>query len=130
MSTYAPKAEPRILVISVAAWNSKIGQNTWQSLLDGYDSKKIAHLYIRDDLPDSTVASRYFSISENRVLKSIIKRSIKTGKEVSATQSAKADTAAVDLAAHNARYAKMQKHRSQLMLMAREVAWKLGKWKT
>ncbi len=136
MDTYMPKAEPRILVISVAAWNSKIGQNTWQSLLSDYAREKVAHLYIRDDLPDSLVASRYFSISENRVLKSVFKPGIRTGREIAvqSVKDASADSidaqSVADLNTHNNRYARMQKHRSQLMLMAREVAWKLGKWKS
>ncbi len=118
--------QPRILVISVGAWNSKVG-STWPDLLKFYPKEYITNICIRDEIPDSDVASRYFSISENRVLKSIFNRKIKTGREVYAQISTDENQ---DLAAHNERYQKMRQKRRFSLLMARELAWKIGKWKT
>ena len=119
--------QPRILVISVASWNSKVGSNTWTTLLRNYDSENIAHLYIRDEIPDNKIGSRYFSISENKVMKSVFNRKIKTGREVK-PQLLQENTK--DLIEHNERYQKMQKKRRYSLLMARELVWKFGKWKT
>jgi len=119
------KKTPRILVFTVAAWNSKVGSNTWTTLLEGYPSENIANVCIRDEDPDSEICSRYFRISENRVIKSILHRKIKTGEEVS--QSVRNDA---DLEDHNLRYQAMKKKRRYSMLLAREMIWKLGKWKT
>lgn len=119
--------QPRILVISVASWNSKVGSNTWTTLLKNYNSENIAHLYIRDEIPDNHIGSRYFSISENRVMKSIFNRKIKTGREVE-PQILPENTK--DLNEHNERYQRMQKKRVYALLMARELVWKLGNWKT
>ncbi len=119
--------QPRILVITVASWNSKVGSNTWASLLKNYDSENIANICIRDEIPDNKICSRYFAISENKVLKSIFKRSIKTGKEIMPEY---ANDNADDLNAHNERYQKMQKNRRYSLLLARELVWKLGSWKT
>lgn len=119
--------QPRILVITVASWNSKVGSNTWTSLLKNYDSENIANICIRDELPDNKICSRYFAISENKVMKSILKRNIKTGKEV--VPEFIEDNSA-DIHAHNERYHKMQKNRRYSLLLARELVWKLGNWKT
>lgn len=119
--------QPRILVITVASWNSKVGSNTWSSLLKNYDSDKIANICIRDEFPDNIICSRYFSISENKVMKSILKRNLKTGREIKPEIP---QDNGEDLNAHNERYQKMQKKRRYSLLMARELVWKFGNWKT
>ena len=116
----------KILVVTVTSWNSKIGANSWATLLENFDSKNIANICIRDEIPDSKVCSRYFCISESKILKSVFKRKIRTGKEVEA----QAEITDSTLFEHNARYAKYSKKRRYSMLLARELAWKLGKWKT
>lgn len=118
--------QPRILVFTVAAWNNMVGFDTWASLLSGFDPEYIANICIRDEIPDSEVCSRYFSISENKVLKSIFNRKIKTGREVLP----KIDTSSQDLIVHNERYRKYQSKRRYSLLIAREMVWKLGKWKS
>ncbi len=118
--------KPKILVFTVAAWNSKVGSNTWASLLNNYGSENVANICIRDEIPDNPVCSRYFAISENKVIKSIFNRKLKTGKEVKANQ----DNSGEDLSEHNVRYQKMKKKRSYAMLLARELIWRLGRWKT
>ncbi len=116
----------KILVITVASWNSKVGSNTWTSLLKDYDSENIANICIREEIPDSDICSRYFCISENKVLKSILKSNIKTGYEVMP----KSQEENTDLGVHNERYKQMKKKRRYSMLLARELVWKFGKWKT
>ena len=121
------KKQPRILVITVASWNSKVGSNTWTSLLKNYDSENIANICIRDEIPDNKICSRYFAISENKVLKSVFNRKIKTGREIVPEIT---ENNTEDLNAHNERYQKMQKNRRYSLLLARELVWKLGNWKT
>lgn len=118
---------PKILVITVASWNSKVGSNTWTSLLRSRSAENIANLCIRDEIPDSPVCSRYFSISENKIIKSVLRRSVKTGREISANTYAEPTS---DLMEHNSRYNQMRKKRRYSMLFARELIWKAGKWHT
>ena len=120
--------QPKILVMTVSAWNDKVGSNTWTTLLQGYESENIANLCIRDEIPNSRVCSEYFSISENKVLKSIFKRGIKTGRKVESVEN-QAEISS-DLEEHNERYRKMRKKRRYSMLMARELIWKFGNWHT
>ena len=68
---------PKILAITVSSWNSKVGSNTWPTLLEQYGKDNVANICLREEQPDSNVCSRYFVVSENRVLKSILNRSIK-----------------------------------------------------
>ncbi len=117
-----------ILVFTVSSWNSKVGSNTWSTLLKTYDPSSIANICIRDELPDNPACSRYFSISENKIIKSIFNRRAKTGREVSPQIQQSVDN--TDLEEHNLRYQKMTVKRRYSMLMARELIWKLGKWKT
>ena len=119
---------PKILVITVSSWNSKVGSNTWCTLLEQYGSENIANICIREEQPNSDVCSRYFVISENKVIKSVYKRSIKTGKEIHPFTELSRENQ--DLSEHNERYRRMSKKRRYSMLLAREIVWWLGKWKT
>lgn len=118
--------QPRILVVGISTWNSKSGL-TWPFILKKHDSNYIANIYVREEIPDSRVCSRYFNISENRVLKSVFNRKIKTGREVFPEIT---EENTQDVNEHNERYSKMKKKRRYSLLMARELAWKLGNWKT
>lgn len=122
------KKSMKILVITVPSWNSKIGANSWATLLEAYSPKNIASIYIRDEIPDCKVCSKYFNISENKIIKSLFDRRIKTGSEVLS----RIDNGVIDinLQEHNRRYAKMKKKRKYSMLLAREFIWKMGKWRT
>lgn len=118
--------KPKILVITVSSWNSKVGANSWASLLEGYPSENIANISIREECPDSNICSRYFCISENKILKSIFKRKLKTGYQVMP----EAEEENHDLTVHNERYKKLQGKRFYPLLLSRELVWKLGKWKS
>jgi hypothetical protein len=120
----------RIMVFSVPSWNSKVGANSWATFLSKYDPKHIACVCLRDETPDSTVCGRYFIISENRVISSALGKKIDTGYEVPAKTNSNMDSTNTDLHEHITRYQKYQKKRRYLMLLARELVWKLGKWKT
>lgn len=118
----------KILVLSVSAWNSNVGMDTWPTLLSGREPDDIANICLRGEKPDAQICNNYFHISENKVIKSIIKRTLQTGYRVE--RICQSDHPCDDLVQHNARYNKMKRHRSFFTLMAREVLWALGKWKT
>ena len=122
------KKDAKILVITVPSWNSKVGANSWATLLKGHNPENIASIYIRDEVPDSQVCSRYFNISENKIIKSILNRKIKTGSEILVVT--QPDHIDEDLQIHNERYVKMKKKRRYSMLLARELIWKVGRWHT
>lgn len=118
----------RILVCTVDAWSENVGSNTMSALLEGYDKEKIACLHIRAGRSDSHVCDKYFRIIEGRVLKSIFNRKIKTGesyilsinKEVNTEESKK----------EKELYRKYSGHCRGLLVLLREIVWKIGKWHT
>ena len=118
----------KILVLSIAAWNSNVGMDTWPSLLAAKNPDEVANITLRGEKPDSDVCNNYFHLSENKVIKSILNRSLKTGSRVERVENV--DQPNEDLLQHNKRYNKMKSRRSFITLMAREILWTLGKWKT
>ena len=109
-----------ILITSIPSWNQKSGSNTFSSLFSSFKSSDLANIYISGQLPDSDVCSRYFHIDEMSVVKSVFWRNLLTGHEVSVT----ADTSMSES------LKKKSIKRCRIFLWLRELAWKLGKWKS
>lgn len=116
-------SDKKVMVCSIPCWNDKTGSDTLSTLFSGYDIDKIANIYIRDGVPNSTACNRYFRISESLVVKSFFRRSMKTGSEVFSSEMNKVNDGLVSKAqvAGTNRYIKQ---------FAREILWFFGKWKT
>lgn len=124
--------EPKILICTVDCWNSKNGANTantFASLFGNRRAENLAGLYIREEMPDNDRWSRYFQISESKVIKSIFQPGIKTGREVKPCQEMTDHDEKV-LEESRQLYNKNRKKRSIIKLFIRELLWKMGKWKT
>ena len=121
----------RILILTVESWNSKFGANTFSSIFQNIPNAKYANICIRDEVPDSDFCERYFRISEPKVIRSVLMRNVKTGKEVFCNQTADL-VDQKDLSLKNNLYNKNRNRnkRSYYKLMIRELLWKLGAWKT
>lgn len=123
---------PKILICTVDAWNSKLStssSNTFSALFSQYNAQDLANVYIREELPDSKVCSKYFQISEQLVIKSLVKPKIKTGKEVAIADEASKEDSDKLKKYHNL-YDKNRANRSYAKLFVREIIWFLGKWHT
>ena len=117
----------RILVTSIPAWSKSTGYDSFSTLFEGNREHEIANLYMRAELPDSEVCSQYFRILEGKVVKSVFWRNITTGSCVT-VQSANDGNA--ELKAEKKRYAYFSKNRNSIFLLGRELAWKMGNWKS
>ncbi len=120
--------DKKILVLSIPAWNSRVGSDTWSTLVSEFNPDNVANICLRDENPDSLACNNYFVVSENKVIKSIFNRSIKTGRCVE--RSVSTNNVSEDLIRHNLRYKKLGKKRGFFGLLAREMVWKFGRWKT
>lgn len=120
---------PRILICTIESWNSKVGANTFSELFSDYPSSQLANLYIREELPDSTCCSRYFQISEMRILRSVFQRECKTGQEVLPSNASSIEMAS-NLQESQKIYNNNRKKRYFWKLCARELLWYFSKWKT
>lgn len=114
---------PRILVTSISCWNDISGSNTWSSLLGNLPADDLANLYINPGMPTSTVCSRYFNINEWRVVKSIFNRKVQTGNDVFSDNSHQEKVITEEAVPSS-----VLSKRWRVFLLAREVAWKFGRW--
>lgn len=118
---------PQILTISINAWQDNSGINTLTGILSGWDSDKVAQIYMRAALPRTSVCKHFFQISENRIIRSVLKPRIQTGIEV-ANQGY--EEASEEEKKEKARYKRKGKVPAILYTWAREIVWFIGRWKT
>ena len=119
---------PKVLSISLSTWRKDSGIHTQTDLFKYYDPDRIAQIYTKSDLPNTSVCNSFFRISENEVIKSVYKRH-PVGKRVQ--NGAEADESeARAIEAEKNLYAKANKKKSWFMTLAREAVWLLGNWKT
>lgn len=117
---------PRVLVIGINAWRSEGDSQTLMDVFRCWDSEKVALIYTRADLPNTPVCKRFFQISESEVLKSVFKPWMKVGRIVHNTDIINDESSQIE----HARYARIHKHNISWLPIAREIVWKLGRWKT
>lgn len=123
---------PRVLVSTVGQW-SDVGSDTWSMLLSEYDEAKVASLYLRAIKSKSPRCRRYFHIFEERVMKSIIHRSIQTGEEYYYDSDTFRDSAveSSDIQQREKeRYSRYSQRKNWFTTTAREFVWLLGNWKS
>ena len=100
------------------------------SLVKDFDAANLACLYIRADKSDSPVCSRYYHIYEQRVIKSIFDRQLKTGEIFSVTDESSLKETDTEYQDEVKRYKFYKKVRSWWLILIREIFWKLGHWDT
>ena len=120
------KQLPKVLVIGINAWREDGAAHTLMDILRFWDPDRVALIYTRANLPNTKVCNRYFQISENQVIKSIIKPWKSVGRTVESTVLNNQK----EVQAESSRYAKGHKLKSSILPLLREVVWKLGRWKS
>ncbi|MBO5339809.1 MAG: hypothetical protein J6A62_02280 [Oscillospiraceae bacterium] len=116
---------PKVLAISLSAWRSDSGIHTQTDLFKFWDSRKVAQIYTKSDMPNTPVCNKFFQISENAIIHSVLNRK-PVGKEVE--NGGDVDQRA--LAAECKLYEKAHRGKSWFMTLMREVVWMLGRWRT
>lgn len=123
------KTLPKVLVVSTNAWRDNTGINTLIEFFKCWNPERIAQIYTKSTLPQTTVCNKFFSISENAVMRSVINRSITTGREVyNENVNSIADNAPAE--EEQKIYAAYKGKVRELLSICREFVWKFGKWKT
>jgi len=125
---------PRVLIISDAAWadENNIG-NTFSNLFEGWPKSKIAMIYARSDMPNTVVCDYFFQISEYRLIKRFLNPNIKTGMKVNNSElsnSKEKRSFKKEEKSGKKIYSFFLKFRWNIFLLAREILWKIGSWKT
>lgn len=124
----------KLLILSDATWSddNNIG-NTFTNLFKGWPKEKIAMVYARPDLPKTIACDSFFQISEKRLIRGLVSKKIKTGIKIDTSQ-IKINNNEVDIEKDEQSGKKMYgfflKYRWNIFLIAREILWKIGRWKT
>lgn len=119
----------KVLVVSINAWRDNTGINTLIEFFKCWDNNKIAQIYMRSAKPKTKVCNKFFQISENSVMKSLLKRSIKTGVVVE-NETEGSDEVNNALEEENKIYSRKKSKLLPLLTLCREIVWAFGKWKT
>ncbi len=115
----------KVLVISSTPWSSDNSfGNSFSNIFDGIEGLEFANIYCKAGKPDNSLNMVYYQLSEKKLLKSILKRGIPTGRVVVPDSDGSAETQSV-----TGREA-ARKLRFTWMLWVRDLIWKAGKWKT
>lgn len=120
---------PKTLVVSTNAWRDNTGINTLIEFFKCWNPERLAQIYTRSTFPKTSVCEKFFSISENAIMKSILHRGIVTGREVQN----ETDDSPIDNLSQNKRkkrYASYKGKIRDLLFICREIVWKIGKWRT
>lgn len=117
---------PKVLVIGINAWREDATSHTLMNIFRCWNPDRLALIYSRADLPNTSVCNRYFQISESAVLKSVFKPWLKVGCKVGNTPIVSSHT----IDNEHKRYANIHKHNISWLPIAREFVWKFGNWKT
>ncbi len=118
---------PKVLVIGINAWREDGIAHTLMDIFRCWDPDKLALVYTRADLPNTTVCNRYFQISESQIIKSVLKPWMRVGHTVKNTPDVASQS---EIQAEHERYSKAHKKSSDLLPILREIVWKFGKWKS
>ena len=117
---------PRVLVVGTNPWREDGTAHTLKNIFSCWEPNKLALIYTKSGLPCTNVASRFFQISENLILKNLIKPWKPIGQEVKSTEIVDTKLTVEE----NARYAKAHKNPSMLLTICREFVWLLGHWRS
>lgn len=120
---------PKVLVVSINAWRDNTGINTLIEFFKCWDPDRMAQIYTRSAMPNTTVCNRFFRISENAVMKSVLKRKTVTGSIVR-NESASPEQNSQATVHEQQMYSKYKGKVRAMMGYCRELVWKFGKWKT
>ncbi len=119
---------PKVMALSLSTWRRDSGIHTQTDLFKFWDPDRVAQIYLKSDLPDTPVCSRFFQISENAVIKSVINRRA-VGREVGNSTAVDIDTQR-SIEAEKALYKYAHKKKNWFLTVVRELIWKTGRWKS
>lgn len=133
MNSESENRKKNILVITNAAWrDTSATGNTFSNFFSNIKDFNFDSLYLRHDLPNNSVCTNYFCISEEALAKSIFKRDT-VGEKFSVND---IDFKRISLDDQNRiksekkLFEMFKNKRFGTIFLLRELIWSLGKWKT
>ena len=120
---------PKILIVTRGVWKDSEGtSSTLTNFFKGYDSKKIAQIYIETKQPQTQCCSRFFQISEYSLIRRIFRPRTQTGFDFAADGSFETNQ---DVATKEDKTMNwVRKHRSIVLWWLRELLWGFNGWQS
>jgi len=115
----------KLLILSQTAWrNDNSFGSSYTGIFGGMDDVEFANIYCRAGLPQNDICKHHFYISEKAMVKNLLNKRVPTGRvmEIAASQ----DT----LHREPEMYARARKLRWQVLYWARDLLWRVGRWKS
>ncbi len=117
----------KVLVMSSTPWDdSNSFGNSYSNLFEGIDEIEIANIYCRSGMPDNKVVNRYFQMTEKTLIKNLKNKNFPSGKEITVDTSSASSLSEKEQKTFDS----VRKRRLQIFLWARELIWKIGRWKS
>ena len=117
----------KILVLSSTPWsNDNSFGNSFSNIFEGIEDIEVANIACRPGKPTSYLVKRYFQITEKSLIKNIINKSVPTGKEIEIDCKECDSSFSENIKARDFG----RKNRWQILFWARDLIWKIGKWKS
>ncbi|MBQ8907579.1 MAG: hypothetical protein IJY71_03225 [Clostridia bacterium] len=119
----------KVLVIShnVFCQTSNMGK-TLSAYFEGWDKAELAQIYVHSEVPTSDICHNYFRFTDSEIIKSIFTRKSGTVLTEKDIKRDRVDSR-IDTGNAAALYQKARR-RTPFIYFARNLWWKLGKWKT
>ncbi len=121
---------PKVLVVAINAWQDQGANHTLSEIFSCWDKSKVSQIYVRGGLPSTAVCDRFLRISENDIIRSVVKRNTKTASVVENCFGELSEAQQKELELERKRYSKRKKNNSSVKSLCREVIWFLSKWKS
>ncbi len=117
----------KILVLSSTPWsNDNSFGNSFSNIFEGIPDIEVANIACRPGKPTSYLVKRYFQITEKALIKNIFNKSVHTGKEFEIENKENDNSFSENIKARDFG----RKNRWQILFWARDIIWKIGKWKS
>ncbi len=117
----------KILVFSSTPWsnNNSFG-NSYSNIFEGIEDIEVANIACRPGRPTSYLVKRYFQITEKSLLNNLRDKNIPTGREIEIKEENIENCYSQEIKARDFG----SKKRWQILFWARDLIWKLGRWKS
>ena len=120
----------KILIISSTPWddNNSFG-SSFSNIFGGNSNYEIANIYCQFGLPNTTVCTHFFQITEKGIVQTLLGRQPYSGKQI--FQLEKTNLSGITLSNKETKFVnKLKGIRWQLFFWMRDLIWSTGKWKS
>lgn len=118
----------KILIVSNTPWDdgNSFG-SSFSNIFGGDYPYEIANIYCQAGVPNTSVCSRFFQITEKDIVRNIVGRQDYTGKEIYKTNEKNITKWSED---ENRKLVKLKMLRWQIFFWCRDLIWATKKWKS